>query len=165
MAGITYYGLSSQSVLGLGSESSKSLLVMKGKQRGIRGFQIKAQVEFVNAEEAKKLVGVEGYAVVDVRDKTQFERAHIKNCYHVPLFIENTDNDIGTIVKRQLHNNFAGLFFGLPFTKVNPEFVQSVKSQFSPESKLLLVCQEGLRSAAAAERLERAGYDNIASRE
>ncbi|KAK4733976.1 hypothetical protein R3W88_008237 [Solanum pinnatisectum] len=162
MAGITCYGLSSQSVLGLGSESSKSLLVMKGKQRGIRGFQIKAQVEFVNAEEAKKLVGVEGYAVLDVRDKTQFERAHIKNCYHVPLFIENTDNDIGTIVKRQLHNNFAGLFFGLPFTKPNPEFVQSVKSQFSPQSKLLLVCQEGLRSAAAAQKLERAGYDNIA---
>lgn len=84
------------SLLGLGSESCKSLLVVKGKQRG-RGFQIKAQVEFVNAEEAKKLVGVEGYAVVDVRDKTQFERAHIKKCYHVPLFIENTDNDIGKV--------------------------------------------------------------------
>ena len=51
----------------------------------------------------------------------------------------------GTVIKRTMHNNFAGLFFGLPFTKLNPEFVQSVKSQFSPESKLLLVCQEGLR--------------------
>lgn len=48
-------------------------------------------------------------------------------------------------MKRQLHNNFAGLFFGLTFTKPNPEFVQSVKSQFSPETKLLLICQEGLR--------------------
>lgn len=48
-------------------------------------------------------------------------------------------------MKRTLHNNFSGLFFGLPFTKPNPEFVQSVKSQFSPGSKLLLVCQEGLR--------------------
>lgn len=52
---------------------------------------------------------------------------------------------VGTIIKRQLHNNFSGLFYGLPFTKPNPEFVQSVKSQFSPESKLLVVCQEGLR--------------------
>ena len=49
-------------------------------------------------------------------------------------------------MKRTLHNNFSGLFFGLPFTKTNPEFVQSVKSQFQPGSKLLLVCQEGLRS-------------------
>nr|KJB16343.1 hypothetical protein B456_002G225000 [Gossypium raimondii]KJB16344.1 hypothetical protein B456_002G225000 [Gossypium raimondii] len=110
-----------------------------------RNLSIRAEVNFVNAEEAKKLIAVEGYAVVDVRDKSQFDRAHIKSCYHVPLFIENTDNDPGTIVKRTLHNNFSGLFFGLPFTKLNPEFVQSVKSQFSPESKLLLVCQEGLR--------------------
>lgn len=51
----------------------------------------------------------------------------------------------GTVIKRTVHNNFSGLFFGLPFTKENPEFVQSLKSQFSSESKLLLVCQEGLR--------------------
>ncbi|KAE8697786.1 Rhodanese-like domain-containing protein 9 [Hibiscus syriacus] len=127
-----------------------------------RNLSIRAEVNFVNAEEAKKLVAVEGYTVVDVRDKSQFDRAHIKSCYHVPLFIENKDNDPGTIIKRTLHNNFSGLFFGLPFTKPNPEFVQSVKSQFSPESKLLLVCQEGLRSAAASNKLEQAGFQNIA---
>ena len=44
-----------------------------------------------------------------------------------------------------MHNNFAGLFFGLLFTKPNPDFVQSVKSQFETETKLLVVCQEGLR--------------------
>ncbi|WRX24605.1 Rhodanese-like domain - like 4 [Theobroma cacao] len=110
-----------------------------------RNLSIRAEVNFVNAEEAKKLIADEGYAVLDVRDKSQFDRAHIKSCYHVPLFIENQDNDPGTIIKRTLHNNFSGLFFGLPFTKPNPHFVQSVKSQFSPDSKLLLVCQEGLR--------------------
>lgn len=68
---------------------------MTGKPLRRRAFEIKAEVEFVNADEAKKLVAVEGYAVLDVRDKTQFERAHIKNCYHVPLFVENTDNDLG----------------------------------------------------------------------
>lgn len=68
----------------------------------------------------------------------------------------------GTIVKRQLHNNFSGLFYGLPYTKPNPEFVQSVKSQYSPDSKILIVCQEGLRSAGAANKLEAAGFQNIA---
>jgi hypothetical protein len=38
------------------------------------------------------------------------------------------------------------LFFGIPFTRPNPDFVQSVKSQIQPETKLLIVCQEGLRS-------------------
>ncbi|KAE8726601.1 Rhodanese-like domain-containing protein 9 [Hibiscus syriacus] len=113
-----------------------------------RNLSIRAEVNFVNAEEAKKLVAVEGYAVVDIRDKSQFDRAHIESC---------------TIIKRTLRNNFSGLLFGLPFTKLNPEFVQSVKSRFSPESKLLLVCQEGLRSAAAAaNKLEQAGFQNIA---
>ena len=60
-----------------------------------RNLSIRAEVNFVNAEEAKKLITVEGYAVLDVRDKSQFDRAHIKSCYHVPLFIENKDNDPG----------------------------------------------------------------------
>lgn len=128
----------------------------------MRRFSIKAEVKFVNAEKAKELVEVDGYTVLDVRDKTQFERAHIKSCTHVPLFVENKDNDPGTIIKRQLHNNFSGLFFGLPFTKPNPEFVQSVKSQFPPQSKILVVCQEGLRSTAAASKLEEAGFENVA---
>lgn len=56
---------------------------------------IKAEVKFVNAEQAKELIAVEGYSVLDVRDRTQFDRAHIKTCYHVPLFVENQDNDPG----------------------------------------------------------------------
>jgi len=149
---------------------------------------IRAEVSFVEADEAKRLVAEEGFTVLDIRDRTQRERAYIKSSTHVPLFIENQDNDIGmgttacisckkcyalkvelwpwvlklvaavlrtfslilfccqgTIVKRQVHNNFAGLFFGLPFTKLNPDFTKAVKEKFSPESKLLVVCQEGLR--------------------
>ncbi|KAI4378462.1 hypothetical protein MLD38_015939 [Melastoma candidum] len=123
---------------------------------------VRAEVKFVSAEEAKNLIAVEGYAILDIRDTSQFKRAHIKSCTHVPLFIENQDNDFGTIIKRTVHNNFAGLFFGLPFTKINPEFLQTIRTQFSPESKLLVVCQEGLRSAAAAQKLEAAGFQNIA---
>ncbi|KAK9154603.1 hypothetical protein Sjap_002083 [Stephania japonica] len=115
---------------------------------------IRAEVNYVNADEAKKLVNAEGYVVLDIRDKSQYERAHIKSCYHVPLFIENNDNDPGTIIKRTVHNNFAGLFFGLPFTKLNPEFVQSVKGQFSADSKLLLVCQEGLSASQSMSKLQ-----------
>lgn len=60
-----------------------------------RSLKIAAEVRFVNAEEAKQLIAAEGYSVVDVRDKTQFERAHIKSCRHIPLFIFNEDNDLG----------------------------------------------------------------------
>lgn len=67
---------------------------------------MKAEINYVNAEEAKKLIAVEGYAVLDVRDNTQFKRAHIKDCFHVPLFIENNDNDLGK--KKKFLTSFAG---------------------------------------------------------
>lgn len=63
-----------------------------------RGLAIRAEVNYVSAEEAKELIA-EGYTVLDVRDKSQFDRAHIKSCYHVPLFIENEDNDFGNKIK------------------------------------------------------------------
>ncbi|CAL9088970.1 rhodanese-like domain-containing protein 9, chloroplastic [Musa acuminata AAA Group] len=123
---------------------------------------IRAEVRFVNGDEAKKLATEEGFTVLDVRDRIQYERARITSCCHVPLFVENQDNDFGTIIKRTVHNNFSGLFFGLAFTKPNPDFVQSVKQQFPADSKLLVVCQEGLRSAAAANTLEKQGFENVA---
>lgn len=126
-----------------------------------RNAVVRAEVRFVNGDEAKRLVVEEGYTILDIRDKTQYDRAHIKSCSHVPLFVENKDNDLGTILKRTVHNNFSGLFFGLSFTKPNPDFVKSVKEQFSGDSKLLLVCQEGLRSAAAANKLEEEGFQNL----
>jgi hypothetical protein len=46
---------------------------------------------------------------------------------------------LGTILLTTVHNNFSGLFFGIPFIGPNPDFVQSVESQLSPESKLLIV--------------------------
>ncbi|XBH91550.1 hypothetical protein VPH35_082913 [Triticum aestivum] len=152
---------------------------------------VRAEVSFVDGDEAKRLVAEEGYTVLDVRDRRQYERAHVRASAHVPLYIENEDNDIGTrtcraclhslflhfssrkfinaccflpgtIIKRQAHNNFAGLFYGLSFTKLNRDFTKTVRSKFSPESKLLVVCQEGLRSTAAADALEREGFQNLA---
>ncbi|XP_047333943.1 rhodanese-like domain-containing protein 9, chloroplastic [Impatiens glandulifera] len=156
----------SSSALSSRSYLQTSSLVLEARRKPIhqrrRSIRIRSEVNFVNSEEAKELVANEGFTVLDVRDKSQYDRAHIKSCYHVPLFIANQDNDIGTIIKRTVHNNFSGLFFGLPFTKLNPEFVQSVNSQFSTESKLLLVCQEGLRSTAAADKLDKIGYQNLA---
>lgn len=72
-----------------------------------RSLRIAAEVKFVNAEEAKQLIAEEGYSVMDVRDKTQFERAHIKSCSHIPLFIYNEDNDIGKNYNLNLNKQLA----------------------------------------------------------
>lgn len=66
-----------------------------GKPLRRRNLEIKAVVNYVSAKEAKELIAVDGFTVLDVRDVKQFDRAHIKSCHHVPLFIENKDNDLG----------------------------------------------------------------------
>lgn len=123
---------------------------------------VRSEVKYVDGEQARKLVTDDGYTILDIRDRVQYEKAHIVPSVHIPVYIENTDNDLGTIVNRTLHNNFSGLFYGLAFTKPNPEFVSSVEKIFPKDSKLLLVCQEGLRSGAASSKLEDAGFQNLA---
>ncbi|KAL5206244.1 hypothetical protein ABZP36_034453 [Zizania latifolia] len=140
-------------------------LRLRRRRRSAGAIAVRAEVSFVDSDEARRLVAEEGYTVLDIRDRTQHDRAHIKSSTHVALFVENDDGDIGTIVKRTVHNNFAGLFFGLPFTKLNLEFTKTVKEKFSPESKLLVVCQERKGSGwstAAADALEREGFQNLA---
>ena len=66
-----------------------------------KGFLVRADVNYVNAEEAKRLVGEENFSVLDVRDKSQYERSHIQSSYHIPLFVENKDNDPGSIETSQ----------------------------------------------------------------
>ncbi|KAL2613800.1 hypothetical protein R1flu_025492 [Riccia fluitans] len=132
------------------------------RQRG--ALSVRAEIEYVRVEEAKEMVEKGGYTIVDIRDKAQYDRSHIPSSVHILYFIENTDSDIGTVINRQMHNNFAGLLYGLAYTKPNPEFVQQVTSKFQDkeQSKLLLVCQEGLRSGYAAEKLDGVGFKNVA---
>jgi rhodanese-related sulfurtransferase len=134
---------------------------VEGVRQGLVG-QAVAEVQFVNPQDAKKLVDETGYTIVDIRDQVQYERAHIPTAVHVPYYIRNDDMDIGTIIKRQAHNNFAGLFYGLAFTKENPNFNSTITEKFPKDSKLLLVCNEGLRSGYASDRLEDLGYENVA---
>ncbi|KAJ7529101.1 hypothetical protein O6H91_15G033900 [Diphasiastrum complanatum] len=139
-------------------QSRKVYLLQKSKRcQGAR-----AKVNFVDGQEAKRLATEEGYTILDIRDNSQYDRAHIPSSVHVPLFIDNNDNDIGTAINRALHNGFSGLFYGVAFTKPNPKFISEVEKTFSKDHKLLVVCQEGLRSGIAAEKLEGAGFQNLA---
>ncbi|MFS7900518.1 putative Rhodanese-like domain-containing protein [Helianthus anomalus] len=93
MAGLSCCcSLSSRSNLG-----TVSLRFNDGRRARVlsKSLRINAEISYVNGEEAKRLVAEEGYTIVDVRDRIQYERAHIKSCRHVPLFVENKDNDPG----------------------------------------------------------------------
>jgi len=55
---------------------------------------VRAETQYLTkAEEAKGLVE-QGYTVLDVRDPTQFVRAHVTGSVHIPFFIVNEDQDL-----------------------------------------------------------------------
>lgn len=103
---------------------SNRAVAVQGKTLRRRSLEIRAEVDFVNAEEAKQLIAVEGYAILDVRDKSQYERAHIKSCHHVPLFIENKDNDIGKVLSSTCNIFYCSmLFHHAPFFLISILFI------------------------------------------
>ncbi|KAG0449026.1 hypothetical protein HPP92_027509 [Vanilla planifolia] len=116
---------------------SRAHLVSRSRRKVVA--IVRAEVRYVKGEEAKKLVEEEGYVVL--MSEMESNTANLTSSPLVIFFVENNDNDFGTIVKRTLHNNFVGLFFGLPFTKLNPDFVQEAKRQFTGDTRLVVVCQ------------------------
>ncbi|GJP52674.1 hypothetical protein CLOM_g11767 [Closterium sp. NIES-68] len=141
--------------------TSRSRTARPHSQRRVAVVSPRA-VDILTWEEAKEAVDKDGYTIVDIRDVTQYERARIPGSVHIPAFILNTDNDIGTIVRRIAHTSMPGNLYGLAFTKPNPDFISTIRSKFpTPDSKILFVCQEGLRSTSVAADLERLGFTNV----
>jgi rhodanese-related sulfurtransferase len=91
----------------------------------------------VTPQEAKTLMD-EGYVYVDVRSIPEFEKGHPAGAYNVPL----------------LHFGPAGM-------SPNPEFTAVMEQRFAKDSKLIIGCKMGGRSAQASQRLEAMGYTNV----
>eukprot|EP00245_Coleochaete_scutata_P017861 TRINITY_DN8_c0_g1_i1.p1 TRINITY_DN8_c0_g1~~TRINITY_DN8_c0_g1_i1.p1 ORF type:complete len:263 (+),score=50.12 TRINITY_DN8_c0_g1_i1:64-852(+) len=119
-------------------------------------------VQYVDAEQAKQLVE-DGYTILDVRDNSQYNRSFIPSCVHVPMYVDNNDMDPGALLNRALHNGFAGFLFGIPYLKQNPDFVSEVQAKVGgKDAKLVVVCQQGMRSGTAVRMLESSGFEDIA---
>jgi rhodanese-related sulfurtransferase len=94
-------------------------------------------VRRVTPQEAKALID-EGYTYVDVRSIPEFEKGHPEGAYNVPL----------------LHMGPAGM-------APNGEFAAVMEKAFSKDSKLIIGCKMGGRSAQASQMLEGMGYTHV----
>ena len=92
----------------------------------------------VSVTEAHQKQG-EGYTYVDVRSTREFETGHPAGAVNVPL-LEHDDS--GQMAQ-------------------NPDFVRVMKASFSPEAKLLIGCQAGMRSLKASQMLETFGFTDV----
>ena len=85
--------------------SSRKIQSSRLGQRAGSFQVVRAGIESFSVSEAVKAVNEDGYKVLDVRDKLQHDRARIVGSVHVPLFVENTDNDIGSWLPHRIFIN------------------------------------------------------------
>lgn len=92
-------------------------------------------VSNVTPSEAKRLIDDEGYAYLDVRTVEEFDAGHPAGAYNVPV----------------VH---AGM-------SPNGEFASVVEATFAKDTRLVVGCKSGGRSARAAEILASRGYEHV----
>ena len=99
-------------------------------------------LKHVDVKTAHKLQSDDDHTYVDVRSIPEFENGHPAGAHNVPLL--NLDRQTGQM-------------------RPNPEFLAVMQANYPPDSKLLIGCQMGGRSAQAGEILVAEGYQNVAN--
>ena len=99
-------------------------------------------VKHVGVKDAHTLQTDEGYTYVDVRSTPEYDGGHPAGAFNVPLL--NLDP-----ATRQMQPNL--------------DFLAVFKATQATDSKLLIGCQMGGRSARAAEILAAAGYTDVSN--
>ena len=94
----------------------------------------------VDVRTAHRLQTEDDHAYVDVRSVPEYENGHPTGARNVPLL--HMDARTGQM-------------------QPNPEFLDVIRAHFSPDTKLLIGCQMGGRSAQAGQMLLAAGYGDV----
>jgi len=123
---------------------------------------VRAKIDYVPAAKVEKLVLEDGYTLVDIRDSIQYDRSHFKNSEYIPLYVPDNGTDFQSRLNQQLHAGSVGNQFGTKHTVRNTEFESMVAAKFNKDAKLLLCCQQGLRSNGAAQELAASGFSDLA---
>src|SRR5581483_12475163 len=93
----------------------------------------------VSPQEAHDLVQNQGYVYLDVRSVPEFDGGRPAGAYNIPI----------------AHASPSGM-------QPNPDFLKAVEARFSRDTKLVVGCLAGGRSARACAALESAGYTILA---
>lgn len=93
----------------------------------------------VSPQEAYRLMREEGYIYLDVRTEREYEEGHVKPSYNIPVVFREPGMD----------------------SQPNPLFLEVVGSHFPKDTKLIVGCRSGGRSAKAQQMLLHAGYQDV----
>jgi rhodanese-related sulfurtransferase len=119
------------------------------------------RVKSVNARTAGDLQK-DGWTVLDVRPPTEVAKAGVEGAVEVPLYIPEDEVSPGAFLKNATAFGMGGWWIGGGHMKPNPNFMRDIVAKVPKDAKIVLGCQKGLRSLAAAEQLSKAGYGQLA---
>ena len=91
-------------------------------------------------EEAVRLMKEEGYIYIDVRSIPEFEAGHPDPAVNIPLL--HADMNTGQMIE-------------------NEDFMEVVQAHYPTDTKFIMGCRSGQRSAHAAMMLEQGGYETV----
>ncbi|KAK9726673.1 hypothetical protein RND81_05G229700 [Saponaria officinalis] len=119
------------------------------------------KVKALTPREAGYAVQLSGKTLLDVRPKSEHDKAWVKNSSWIPIFDVDDSVDIGSLSKKATNFMLGGWWSGVPTLSYNNQFVRKVEEKFPKDTDLIVACQKGLRSLAACEMLCNAGYKNV----
>eukprot|EP01023_Acetabularia_acetabulum_P029574 TRINITY_DN278_c0_g1_i1.p2 TRINITY_DN278_c0_g1~~TRINITY_DN278_c0_g1_i1.p2 ORF type:complete len:274 (-),score=65.00 TRINITY_DN278_c0_g1_i1:383-1204(-) len=119
------------------------------------------KVKNVSCSEIPKMMQ-EGWVLLDVRPSTETKKASIVGAVKVPLFIPDTGMSPGSLLKQMSAFGMGGWWLGGTHMEPNDSFMADVQARLPRDAKVIVVCQKGLRSLAACEKMSMAGYETLA---
>lgn len=136
-----------------------------------RELLLEKRVRSVDAKEAFRLQKENNFVILDVRPEAEFKEAHPAGAVNIQIYRLIKEWTAWDIARRAAFA-FFGIFSG---TEENPEFMQSVESNFGKDAKIIVACTTGgtmkpsqnlpegqqSRSLIAAFLLVLNGYKNV----
>ncbi|KAK9823713.1 hypothetical protein WJX72_004845 [[Myrmecia] bisecta] len=104
----------------------------------------------------------DGWVLLDVRPETEYKKASVPGAIAIPIFVPEDEVSIGNLLKQFAVLSMGGWWLGGSHMKLNQRFLADVQAAIPKDAKVIVACQKGLRSLAAAEQLSRAGYSTLA---
>lgn len=127
-------------------------------QQNVRSGRVRS----VSGTETMEMVNSGEWMLLDVRPEEEVEGGEIPGSVCVPLFEVDDDMSVQGLLKQMSAFGMGGWWLGGQHMRPNANFMPQVLNKIPRETKVIVVCQKGLRSLAACEQLSKTGYENIA---
>ncbi|CAN1190616.1 Rhodanese-like domain-containing protein 11, chloroplastic [Linum perenne] len=119
------------------------------------------KVKMLTPREAGYAIQLSNKTLLDVRPSVEHDKAWVKGSTWIPMFEVDSNVDVGAISKKIASFVMGGWWSGMPTVSYDAQFLSKVEEKFPRDTDLIVACQKGLRSLAACELLQRAGYMNL----